>query len=51
MTYVKGTAEIKKYLQALQGVHMDQGNLSVPKERKMRKLSLLVTELRTDETF
>lgn len=40
MTYVKGTAEIKKYLQTLQGVQVDQGNLSVPKERKMRKLSL-----------
>lgn len=40
MTYVKGTAEIKKYLQALQGVQVDQGNLYVPKERKMRKLSL-----------
>lgn len=48
MTYVNGTVEIKKYLQALRGVQVDQGNLSVPKERKMR--SLLVVQLRTEVT-
>lgn len=48
---MKGTAEIRKYLQALRVIQVDQGNLSVPKDRKMRKLSLVVVQLKTEETF
>lgn len=49
MTYINSTAELKEYSQALQGVQMDQGNLSVPKERKMRvKFTCSITEDRRD---
>lgn len=45
MTYVKSAAEIKKYSQALRGVQVGQGNLSVPGDTKTRKLSLFGVQL------
>lgn len=47
---MKGTTAIKEYSQALRGVQMDQGNLSVPKERKNEKVEFTcsTTEDRRD---